>query len=94
LAESTLLIRHALRRALVPVITVVGLQFGFMLGGAVATETVFGRPGLGRTLAEAIVYKDYPLVLGMVIVSAALYTIVNLAVDLAYGYLDPRIHYE
>jgi peptide/nickel transport system permease protein len=94
LAESTLLIRHALRRALVPVITVVGLQFGFMLGGAVATETVFGRPGLGRTLAEAIVYKDYPLVQGMVIVSAALYTIVNLAVELAYGYLHPRIHYE
>ena len=94
LTESALLIRHALRSALVPVITVVGLQFGFMLGGAVATETVFGRPGLGRTLAEAIVYKDYPVVQGMVIVSAALYTVVNLAVDLAYGYLDPRIHHE
>ena len=94
LTESALLVRHALRSALVPVITVAGLQFGFMLGGAVATETVFGRPGLGRTLAEAILYKDYPVVQGMVIVSAALYTVVNLAVDLAYGYLDPRILHE
>ena len=94
LTEGALLLRHALRNALVPVVTVVGLQFGFMLGGAVATETVFARPGLGRTLVDAILYKDYPVVQGMVIVSAALYTAINLAVDLAYGYLDPRIHHE
>lgn len=94
LSEGALLVRHALRNALIPVITVVGLQFGFMLGGAVATESVFARPGLGRTLVDAILYQDYPVVQGIVIVSAALYTLINLAVDLAYGYLDPRIRHE
>ena len=92
--ETLLLVRHALRNALIPAITVIGLQFGFMLGGAVATESVFARPGLGRTLVDAILYQDYPVVQGIVIVSACLYTTINLAVDLAYGYLDPRIHHE
>ena len=94
LDERMVLARHALRNALIPVITVIGLQFGFMLGGAVATESVFARQGLGRTLVEAILYQDYPVVQGVVIVSAALYVAINLAIDLAYGYLDPRIHYE
>lgn len=94
LAETTLLIRHALRNALIPALTVIGLQFGFMLGGAVATESVFARQGLGRTLADAVLYQDYPVVQGIVIVSAVLYTVINLVVDLAYGYLDPRIHRE
>lgn len=92
--EGDLLIKHALRNALIPVITVVGLQFGFMLGGAVATESVFARQGLGRTLVDAILYQDYPVVQGIVIVSAGLYTAINLAVDLLYGFLDPRIHHE
>jgi ABC-type dipeptide/oligopeptide/nickel transport system permease component len=94
LSERTVLVRHALRNALVPVITVIGLQFGFMLGGAVATESVFARQGLGRTLVDAILYQDYPVVQGVVIVSAALYSIINLTIDLAYGALDPRIHRE
>jgi ABC-type dipeptide/oligopeptide/nickel transport system permease component len=94
LDERLVLVRHALRNALIPVITVIGLQFGFMLGGAVATESVFARQGLGRTLVEAILYQDYPVVQGVVIVSAALYVAINLAIDLTYGYLDPRIHYE
>jgi len=94
LAENTLLVRHALRNALVPVVTVIGLQFGFMLGGAVVTESIFARQGLGRTLVDAILYQDYPLVQGVVIVSAGIYIVINLAVDLAYGYLDPRIHHE
>jgi ABC-type dipeptide/oligopeptide/nickel transport system permease component len=94
LDERTLLVRHAFRNALIPVITVIGLQFGFMLGGAVATESVFARQGLGRTLVDAILYQDYPIVQGVVIVSASLYTLINLAVDLLHGYLDPRIHHE
>ncbi len=92
--EWTLLLRHALRNALIPIVTVIGLQFGFMLGGAVATESVFARQGLGRTLVDAILYQDYPVVQGIVIVSAVLYTAINLGVDVMHGYLDPRIHYE
>jgi peptide/nickel transport system permease protein len=92
--EGRLLVYHALRNALIPVVTVIGLQFGFMLSGAVATESVFARPGLGRTLVDAILYQDYPVVQGIVIVGAGLYTTINLAVDLTYGYLDPRIHHE
>jgi ABC-type dipeptide/oligopeptide/nickel transport system permease component len=94
LDEWTLLLRHVLSNAMIPVVTVIGLQFGFMLGGAVATESVFARQGLGRTLVDAILYQDYPVVQGIVIVSAALYTAINLGVDLLHGYLDPRIRYE
>jgi peptide/nickel transport system permease protein len=94
LDERTLLLRHALRNALIPILTVIGLQFGFMLGGAVATESVFARQGLGRTLVDAILYQDYPLVQGIVIVSATVYTMINLGVDLLHGVLDPRIHHE
>jgi ABC-type dipeptide/oligopeptide/nickel transport system permease component len=94
LSERVVLLRHALRNALIPVVTVIGLQFGFMLGGAVVTESIFARQGLGRTLVDAILYQDYPVVQGIVIVSAGLYTVINLAIDLAYGYLDPRIHHE
>ncbi len=75
-------------------VTVIGLHFGFMLGGAVATESVFARQGLGRTLVDAILYQDYPVVQGIVIVSAGLYTAINLIVDLLYGYLDPRVRHE
>jgi peptide/nickel transport system permease protein len=94
LDERTLVVRHALRNALIPAVTVVGLQFGFMLGGAVATESVFARQGLGRTLVDAILYQDYPVVQGIVIVSAGLYTLINLGVDVLYVALDPRIHHE
>lgn len=85
--------RHALRNALAPVITVVGLQFGELLGGAILTETVFGWPGLGRLLVDSIFARDYPVVQGLVIVFAALFALVNLAVDLTYSVIDPRVRY-
>jgi ABC-type dipeptide/oligopeptide/nickel transport system permease component len=94
LDESAILIRHALRNALVPVLTLIGLQFGFMLSGALVTESVFARQGLGRTLVDAILYQDYPVVQGIVILSAALYTVTNLLVDLANCYLDPLICHQ
>ncbi len=94
LSERAIITRHALRNAMIPSLTVIGLQFGFMLGGAVATESVFARQGLGRTLVEAILYRDYPVVEGVVLVCAGLYTAINLIVDLAYIYLDPRIYHE
>ena len=86
-------IRHALRNALVPVLTILGLQFGAMLSGAVVTETVFSRPGLGRLVVSAILWKDYPLVQGIVLFMASAYVVVNLAVDVCCAWLDPRIRY-
>jgi len=86
--------RHALKNALIPVVTVIGLDFAAMLGGAVATEYVFAWPGLGKTLVRAIALRDLPVVEGCVIVLTAIFVLVNLAVDLAYVRLDPRIHYE
>ena len=85
--------RHALRNALAPVITVVGLQFGELLGGAILTETVFGWPGLGRLLVDSIFARDYPVVQGLVIVFAFLFALVNLAVDMTYSLIDPRVRY-
>jgi peptide/nickel transport system permease protein len=84
---------HALRNALVPVITVVGLQFGTVLGGAVLTETIFNVPGLGRLLVEAVGRRDYPLIQGVVLVTAFAFICVNLLVDLLYVALHPRIRY-
>lgn len=86
-----LLLRHTLRVALLPVITVIGLQFGFLLGGAVVTETIFARQGLGRLVVSAVLRKDYPIVLGVVLVGVVGYVTVNLVTDLLYGALDPRI---
>jgi ABC-type dipeptide/oligopeptide/nickel transport system permease component len=91
LAEPPVLFRHALRNALLPVITVAGLQFGSMLSGAVVVEKVFARPGLGLTLLEAITERNYPVVQGAVLVIACMYVVVNMLVDLAYGLTDPRI---
>jgi len=93
LVERIVLSRHALRNALIPVVTIVGLQFGNMLAGAVVTETVFSRPGLGRLTVNAILSKDYPLVQGCVLFLATVYLLVNLLVDVAYAWLDPRIRY-
>jgi peptide/nickel transport system permease protein len=94
LRERGVVSRHALRNALIPVVTVIGLQFGFMLGGTVITETIFSRQGLGRLAVTAIFAKDFPLVQGTVLLSAAVYVVVNLIVDLSYAVLDPRITYE
>jgi ABC-type dipeptide/oligopeptide/nickel transport system permease component len=89
--ERVILWRHALRNALIPVVTIIGLQFGSLLGGTVVTESLFSRRGLGRLVVDAIFWKDYPLVQGVVILGAAIYVGVNLLVDLSYGLLDPRV---
>jgi peptide/nickel transport system permease protein len=94
LKEGRLLVRHALKNALIPVVTVIGLQFSFLLGGTVVTETVFSRPGIGRLVVNAILWKDLPLVQGVVLLAALVYTLVNLTVDVAYAYVDPRIRYD
>ena len=90
----TVLVRHALRNALIPVVTVLGLQLGQLLGGAILTETVFAWPGVGRLLVQAITTRDYTLVEGGVLVLAVTFVLTNLAVDVAYAYLDPRIVYR
>lgn len=94
LHERTLLLRHALKNAFIPVITIIGLQFGFLLGGTVVTETIFARRGIGRLVLDSILWKDFPVVQGVVLLIALIYTVVNLSVDVAYAYLDPRIHYD
>jgi len=93
LAEHAVLVRHALRNALIPVITVATLQFGSLLGGAVVVETVFARDGLGRFLVTGILQKDFPVVQGAVLLVALMYTLVNLAADISYSFVDPRIRY-
>jgi peptide/nickel transport system permease protein len=94
LATRAVLLRHALRNALIPIITVLGLQMGFLLGGVVITEQIFGLPGLGWTLLNGVYQRDYPVVQGTVMVFAVTFVLVNLFVDLLYTYLDPRIRYE
>jgi len=93
LSERVITYRHALRNALVPVITVQGLQFGTLLGGAVLTESVFAWPGLGRYLVDAIFQRDYPVVQAVILVIAIGFIIINLVVDLLYALVDPRIRY-
>ena len=93
LVERAVVYGHALRNALLPIVTVVGHQFGTLLGGAVLTETVFGWPGMGQLLVDALFARDYPVVQGVVLTFSALFILVNLAVDLLYGVIDPRIHY-
>ncbi|MBM3135294.1 MAG: ABC transporter permease [Chloroflexi bacterium] len=93
LTERLVIFRHALRNALIPVITILGLQFGILLSGAVLTETVFAWPGIGRLLVDAISYRDYPVVQAVILVIAVGFTFVNLVVDVFYAFLDPRIRY-
>jgi peptide/nickel transport system permease protein/oligopeptide transport system permease protein len=90
LPRHVVVVRHALRNAFIPVLTILGLQFGAMLSGAVVTETVFSRPGLGRLVVSAILWKDYPLVQGIVLFMATTYVLVNLCVDIYVAWLDPR----
>ncbi len=92
--ERRVITRHALRNALLPVVTIVGLQMGGLLGGAVLTETVFGLAGVGRMLFEAITARDYPIIQAFTVVIAVFYMLINLVVDLSYGFLDPRIRIE
>jgi peptide/nickel transport system permease protein len=94
LGEWRVLVGHMAKNALIPVVTVLGLQFGGMLAGAVVTEVVFSRPGLGRLIVNGILWKDYPLIQGAVLFTAVVYLGVNLVVDLTYAWLDPRIRYS
>lgn len=94
LARHRIVQRHALKNALIPVVTIVGLQFGGMLAGAVVTETVFSRPGLGRLVVQAILWKDYPLAQGIILFMAVLFLAANLLVDISYAWLDPRIRFH
>ena len=94
LAERAVIARHVLKNAINPIITVLGLQVGFLLGGAILTETVFSWPGLGSMMVRAIQARDYPLVQGGVLLIATTFVLVNLAVDLLYAVFDPRIRYD
>jgi peptide/nickel transport system permease protein len=94
LSEARAVIAHALRNSLIPVVTIVGLQFGAVLTGTIITETIFAWPGVGRLLIQAISFRDYPLVQGCILLIAVTYVAMNLLVDLVYGWLDPRIRYE
>jgi ABC-type dipeptide/oligopeptide/nickel transport system permease component len=91
LREFTVIIRHAFRNALIPVVTMLGLEFGFLLSGVVVVETVFSWPGVGRLVFNAITQKDIPLVQASVIVFALMFVVLNLSVDILYGFLDPRV---
>jgi len=93
LSEWRVVLQHALKNALTPVVTILGLQLGVLLTGAIITETVFGWPGLGRLTIQAIETRDYPLVQGCVLVISLTYVVVNLATDVAYMLFDPRIRY-
>lgn len=93
-SERGLLLRHAFKNALLPVVTIVGLQFGALLGGSVIIENVFARQGMGRLAVDAILNRDVPIVQGVVLVSGVIYVLINLMVDLLYATLDPRIRYE
>jgi len=94
LAGTLILWRHALKNALIPVVTVVGLQLGGILGGATLIEMVFSIPGLGKITIDSINSRDYPVVQGAVLVSAVIFVCVNLIVDIIYGWLDPRVRYQ
>ncbi|MGC8873012.1 MAG: ABC transporter permease [Chloroflexia bacterium] len=93
LRERTVVLRHALRNAMIPVVTMIGLQIGYMLGGAVLVESVFAWPGIGRYSARAIVSADYNAVMGVTVVIALIYLVTNVLVDIVYAWVDPRIRY-
>jgi len=93
LVERVVVYKHALKNAMIPVVTVMGLQFGTLLGGAVLTETVFSWPGVGRLMVDSILARDYPVVQGAVLILAVLFVTINLVVDIIYAFLDPRITY-
>jgi ABC-type dipeptide/oligopeptide/nickel transport system permease component len=94
LGEASILTRHNLKNAAIPIVTIMGLQFGTLLGGAVVTETVFSWPGIGRLAIQSIYNRDYPVVQAAVVLMACSVILVNFLVDLAYGWLDPRIRYR
>jgi ABC-type dipeptide/oligopeptide/nickel transport system permease component len=94
LSPARAVLRHAFRNSLIPVVTIIGLQFGAVLTGTIITETIFAWPGIGRLLIQAINFRDYPLIQGCILFISVTYVAMNLLTDLTYGYLDPRIRYE
>ncbi len=93
LGEKAVILKHALRNALIPVLTVVGLTAALLIGGAVVTETVFGLPGVGNLVVSAVLRRDYPVIQGALLVVAGLYVLINLIIDLLYTVVDPRVRY-
>jgi len=93
IAEHGVLLRHALRNAAVPVITVIGTGFALLISGVVVTETVFNLPGIGRLTVDAVLARDYPVIQAMILLTSGIYVAVNLLIDLSYTLLDPRIRY-
>jgi peptide/nickel transport system permease protein len=94
LPESAVLFRHAFRNALIPILTILGLQFGTLLAGTIVTETIFSWPGIGRLAVQAIGARDYPLLQGCILLIAISYVVVNLLTDLVYAVVDPRVRFE
>jgi peptide/nickel transport system permease protein len=94
LAEHTVVLKHALRNGLLPIVTIIGIYYGGLLEGAVLTETVFAWPGLGRYATSAILSQDFAAIMGVTILIALIFSVANLVVDLAYGFLNPKIRYE
>src|SRR5690606_16072189 len=94
LRERTVILRHAFRNALLPTVTIVGVAYGGLLGGAVLTETIFSWPGLGLYAVSSMLAIDFPAIMGVTLVSAIVFSIVNLVVDILYAYLDPRIQFR
>jgi peptide/nickel transport system permease protein len=94
LPERAVIYKHVLRNAMIPVVTVIGLNFGLLLAGAILTETVFAWPGVGKYVVDAVIVRDYPAVQACTLFFAFMFVIVNLVTDLLYAYIDPRIHYE
>jgi len=93
LGEDRVVLKHALRNALVPIVTVIGLTVALLIGGAVVTETVFGLPGVGNLVVSAVIRRDYPVIQGALLVVAMIYVVINFLIDLLYTVLDPRVHY-
>lgn len=94
LTENRVVIKHTLRNALIPVVTMMGLQFGFLLGGSIVVETVFNWPGLGRLLVDAVTQRDYPVIQGLVLLFSLEFIVINLIVDVLYGVINPSIRYK
>lgn len=94
LSDARIVLKHALRNALIPTLTITGLQFGVLLGGQVVTETIFSWPGLGRLLVDSIGRRDLPIVQGAILLLSMTFALINLLVDLGYGFLDPRVRYD
>ena len=94
LAPDQVLLRHALKNAAIPIVTIIGIGVALLISGAIVTETVFALPGIGRLTVDAILRRDYPIIQGVTLLFSAIYVLVNLAVDLSYALFDPRIRYQ